>query len=233
MILQPTTPLSEYAGSISGGMLIPDNYGGENKSKVDAEQDIRTEKANSEMSNESPDQKLEKNQRQNSGLSDNSRTNKTASVTDSPLNQIVPLISSSPEIQKQSSGSVSPANRTAGSAGTAVSSVASNGGGTVDAAASSLQNKKISEADRAVNAHLSKEQDRLLAGSEVERLTRNTGMSGRATVSHRKKLAGHICNAKIDTHCLPQAACYGAAHDKFFCVFFCITNLSCQLFSLG
>ncbi|CAD7934187.1 unnamed protein product [Amoebophrya sp. A120] len=175
-LLQPTTPLSEYAGSISGGMLIPDNYG--EKSKVD--EDIKTETANSEMSNESPDQKLEKNQRQNSGLSDNSRTNKTASVTDSPLNQIVPLISSSPEIQKQSSGAVSPANRTAGSAGTAVSSVASNGGA-VDAAASSLQNKKISEADRAVNAHLSKEQDRLLAGSEVERLTRNTGMSGRAT----------------------------------------------------
>ncbi len=43
------------------------------------------------------------------------------------------------------------------------------------------------------------------------------------SVSHRKNLAGHICHAKINTQknlrCIPEAACYGATDDKFFCVF--------------
>ncbi len=50
-----------------------------------------------------------------------------------------------------------------------------------------------------------------------------------AGVSHRKKLAGHICHAKTNTQknlrCIPEAACYGATDDKFFCVYICALQI--------
>ncbi len=48
-------------------------------------------------------------------------------------------------------------------------------------------------------------------------------LSDEVHVSQRKKQAGHICNAKMNTQqnlcCLSYTACYGAAHDRFSFVF--------------